>query len=483
MKNGNKVAGFYRSITTGAAFAPLSLVLALGLAPYAQAQSAAADDSSAADASSTAQPLDTIAAVVNDDVIMTSALNARVQQVRQQMEGSNVSSMPSENQLRQQVLDRMILEKIQLQMAQRAGLSVGDDQLDAAIQQVAQRDHMTVAQFRRAVEQQGMSYQAVREQIRREIILSQVQQSSVGSLVRVTDAEVDQFMENANQQAGVQFHVAHILVPLPSDPSDSQVAKARQEIQAIRSQVVNHNDFEALATKSDSNPNGVQGSDLGWRAQNDLPTLFTSQVANMNVGDVSQPIRSASGFHLIKLIGRRGGPQATTVEQFRARHILIGTNPIRNSQQAYELAQNLRNKLQHGACFAELASQYSTDYGSALQGGELGWLNEGETVPAFNQYLEKGPVGQVSPPIQTQFGWHLIEVEGRRQENVTVQSERQQARQIIFEHKAEDALQTWLQQIRSQAYVDNRLYPNDNGVSAINASMAPQQSGSAQEGQ
>lgn len=473
MKNGNKAARLRRSIRTGVVLAPLGVGIALGTTPLVQAQQATGAGQASSANATQQQPLDSIAAVVNGDAIMKSELDSRVAQVRSQVEQeaqSQGASAPSETDLERQVLDRLILEKIQLQMAKRADLKLSDDQLDQAIAQVAQRNHMTPSQFTHALTQQGLSIKQVRQQIGREILVSQVQQGSVGSQVRVTDAEINQFLEDRAAATGVQYHVQQLLVPLSSNASAEQVSQARQQIQAMRLKVMQGQDPSAVASQAAQQEpqayadNAPEGSDLGWRGQNDLPTVFSSVVPNLALGAVSQPIRDSSGFHLVKLVERRGGDQKpVTVEQFKVRHILIAPNPIRNDAQAEQLAQQLDQKIKAGANFGDLAKQYSNDPGSALSGGEMGWVNEGDTVGPFNDFLEKARVGQISAPVKTRFGWHIIQLQDRRQQDATVDEERTQARRVLFQRKANDALQTWLQQIRSQAYVENRLFPDDTG--------------------
>ncbi|ANF58549.1 hypothetical protein A5892_14595 [Halotalea alkalilenta] len=453
MMKGKTIACVRRSPMAKAVLASVGFTLALGLTPLAEAQQA--------------QSIDGIAAVVNQDAIMRGELEQRMRQVRDQLAQNGVQP-PNEDQLRRQVLERMIVEQIQLQMASRANLSVDDNQLNAALREVAERNQMTLDQFADTVESEGLSFADVREQIRREMLISQVQQGSVGSQVRVTDGEVDQYLENANAAAGVEYHIAHILVPLPENPTDEQVAAARARIDGVRRDVQGGQDFATAAAGNSSDGQAFEGGDLGWRSQADMPSLFAGVVPNMTVGDVSQPIRSASGFHLIKLLERRGGNQTPQIiEQYQARHILISPNPIRSSEQAQQLALELRDRILNGEDFAALAREYSNDRGTALAGGELGWVSDRDTVPAFDAVLKSAPLGELSQPVQTQYGWHLIEVEDRRQQDITVQTQREQARRALFQRKAEDQLEGWLQEIRAEAYVDNRLYPNDPGIGAL----------------
>lgn len=485
MKNGNKAARLRLPVSTRAMLLPLGMVVTLGAAAPVYAQQMSASQQSGAAAPE--QQLEGIAAVVNQEVIMTSELQARMAQVRQQV-SSEGGQLPPQDILQRQVLDRLILEHIQLQLAKRANLNVSDQQLDQAVAEVASRNHMSSEQFVQTLRRQGLSYDEVRQQIRREILISQVQQGSVGGQVRVSDQEVNQLLENQAAATGVQYHVAQLLIPLPDGATNEQVRAAQQRASQLRNSILNGESLEQAAADANQNADEndqdsssqVEGADLGWRSQQELPTLFSSVVPNLTVGTVSQPVRSASGIHLVRLIERRGGQQAPVkVEQFKARHILISPNPIRTDEQAHQLALELRQKIESGADFAQLAKQYSDDHGSALSGGQMDWVNDGDTVGPFNDYLHRGTIGQLSQPIKTQFGWHLIELQDHRQKDVTVDQQREQARRALFQRKAQDELQTWLQQIRSEAYVDNRLYPNDKGIGP----MMPMGGGAQQQPQ
>lgn len=415
--------------------------------------------SGAAQVQAAEQPLDRIAAVVNQDVIMTSDLDQRIRQVKAQLSQRGIP-MPPESALRQQVLDRLILENIQIQLAARAHLSVSDDQLNAAMQDIAKRNNTTAEKFAASLMREGYNLKDVREQIRREMLIAMVQQGSVAGQVRVTEQEVDQFLERMANAQNIQYHMAHILVPLPEHPTEAQVASARERIEKIRRDIADGQSFQTAAAGGSSDAHAFEGGDLGWRTRADMPSVFAGVVPNMTVGDVSAPIRSSSGFHLVKLVERRGGDvQRHIIQQYNARHILISPNPIRSIQQSLALANALKSRLLAGEDFATLAREYSNDRGTALNGGELGWIDPADMVPEFAAVLKTAPIGKLQGPVQSQFGWHLIQVEGQRNQDVTVQFEREQARRAIFQRKAEEDLEGWVQELRAGAYVDNRLYP------------------------
>lgn len=406
------------------------------------------------------QPLDGIAAVVNQDVIMTSDLDQRMRQVKMQLAQRHIPT-PPEDALRQQVLERLILEDIQLQLAARAHLNVSDEQLNGAMQDIATRNNTTIEKFVASLEREGYHYKDVREQIRREMLTAMVQQGSVAGQVRVTDQEVDQYLEHMANAQNIEYHLAHILVPLPENPSDAQVEGARARIEKIRRDIADGESFQTAAAGGSADGNAFEGGDLGWRHRADMPSIFANVIPNMTAGDVSAPLRSSSGFHLVKLVDRRGGDiKRYVLKQYNARHILISPNPIRSMQQSLALANSLKNRILAGEDFSTLARNYSNDRGTALSGGELGWVDPNDMVPEFAAVLKTAPVGKLQGPVQSQFGWHLIEVEGQRDHDITVQYEREQARSAIFQRKAEEDLEGWIQELRAGAYVDNRLYPS-----------------------
>ncbi|WP_280538763.1 peptidylprolyl isomerase [Chromohalobacter sp. 11-W] len=404
------------------------------------------------------QPLDRIVAVVNKDAIMQSQLEDRVAQVSQQMARRNVP-VPDKEDLRRQVLDRMIVEQIQLQMADRANVSIDDTQLNAAVRDIAENNDMTLDEFADSLEQDGMSLAAVREQVRREMLLRQVQQSQVASRVNITDREVDRYLDQQGESSDTAYHLAHILVSLPESPTPEQVEQAQTEARDLYRQLQNGADFQQLATADSDGEQALSGGDLGWRRGDRLPTIFADVVPQLADGEVSEPVRSPSGFHLVKRIETRGsqGEQKTVVTENQVRHILIGTNPNRNDEQAEALAEDIRRRIAGGESFAELAQQYSDDDGSALDGGELGWVRPGQMVPSFENAVNDMDVGELSQPVRSRFGYHVIELEDRRQKDVTRDAQREQVRQTLFQRKVNDELEAWTQEIRSGAYIDNRL--------------------------
>lgn len=409
-------------------------------------------------ASAQPQPLDRIVAVVNKDAIMLSQLEDRVAQVRRRMASRDIP-LPSEADLRRQVLDRMILEQIQLQMARRANLSVDDTQLNAAVRGIAEDNGMTMDEFAKTLEKEGMSLAAMREQVRREMLLRQVQQSQVASRVNVTDREVERYLDQQGETADAAYHLAHILVSVPESPTAEQVEQAQAKVRDLSRRLRNGASFQQLAMAESDGQQAQSGGDLGWRRGDQLPSVFADVVPTLSNGEVSEPIRSPSGFHLVKLLDTRGrqDAQKRVVTENRVRHILIATNPNRDDQQARALASDIRQRIANGESFAALAQEYSDDGGSALNGGELGWTRPGQMVPAFENAVAALDVGELSQPVRSRFGYHIIELEDRRQRDVTREAQREQIRQTLFQRKINDELEAWLQEIRADAYVDIRL--------------------------
>ncbi|WP_048305961.1 peptidylprolyl isomerase [Halomonas sp. PR-M31] len=404
-----------------------------------------------------AEPLDRIVAVVNDDAIMASELEDRVTQARSQLAGRNIA-VPDEQALRNQVLERMIVEQIQLQMAEEANLSVDDTELNRAVRSIAQNNGMSLDQFADTLEADGLSLAVVREQIRREMLMRQLQQRRVASGIKVSDREVQRYLEQQTGSDNTRYRLGHILVGLPQSPSPQQVQAAQREAEALYQQLQSGADFAELAAAQSDGSNALEGGDMGWQRAAEIPAVFADAIPQLGVGQVSEPIRSPNGYHLIKLQARDdGSQQQAVVDEQRVRHILIETNPTQDAQQAEALAQQARQRIASGEDFATVAQEVSDDRGSALNGGDLGWVRPGQMVPGFEEAMTSLPVGEVSQPVRSRFGYHLIEVLERRQQDVTNEAQRNQIRETLFQRKANDELETWMQQIRNEAYVDNRL--------------------------
>ncbi|CAM3543171.1 peptidylprolyl isomerase SurA [Parendozoicomonas haliclonae] len=402
-------------------------------------------------------PLDRVVAIVDNDVIMESELNNRLKSVRMQIQERS-TALPPEHVLKQQVLERLIIENLQLQIADRAGARIDDNSLNDAIRSIAQRNGMTLDQFRQALEQDGLSYVDAREQIRREMLINRVRQRQVMERIQVTDREVDNFRSSAEgqQRMAVEYRLGHILVSLPEGATPDQIAQANKKAEGLYDQLNKGADFSQVAVSQSQGQNALEGGDLGWRKADQLPSLFANVVTGLKEGEVSRPIRSPSGFHLITLNDTRGNEQLLQ-EQVKARHILIKPNEVRSDLEAQELARSIYDRIESGAEFSELAKAYSDDPGSALNGGDLGWANPDDMVPAFREKMLTTNMNTPTAPFRSQFGWHILEVQGKRKEDISDKVQAAQIRDIIGQRKFEEELQVWLRELRDQAYVEIKL--------------------------
>ncbi|HEY6131897.1 MAG TPA: peptidylprolyl isomerase, partial [Halioglobus sp.] len=350
-------------------------------------------------------------------------------------------------------LDRLILESIQLQKGTRAGVRITDEQLNEAVQRIAAQNRMTLDQFRQALAQHGQSYDAMREQIRKEMIIQRVQAGNVNQRVQISEQEVDNFM--ASQQGHTltqpEFHIIHALLPIASGASDSEIAAARSQIDAAVKRIRAGESFEQVIRASTS-PYTFSGGDLGWRKLDELPSLFTDVVPKLAPGKIADPVRSDNGFHLVYLEAVRGGDQLVT--QSRVRHILIKPSEILTDAQARDLAAQLKARALAGEKFADLARKYSEDIGSAQEGGELGWTIPGQMVPEFEAVVASTPVDQIADPVRTKFGWHILQVEERREQDMKDEATRAKAMEYLHNRKYQEELDAWLRQIRDEAFVD-----------------------------
>ena len=396
--------------------------------------------------------IDQVIAIVDDDIIMASELRERVTAVNANLAARGIAP-PPDNELIQETLDRLILESIQLQKGRRAGVRIPDEQLNQAIKRIAAQNNMTLEQFQQALEQRNQSYGAMRDQVRREMIIQRVQAGNVNQRIQITDQEVGNFMGTQEGQSLTQpqYRVLHALLALRSDPSDSEVATARAQVERTTKRIRGGEPFKEAVSASNL-PYPLTGGDLGWRKRDELPSIFSTIVPKLAPGETADPILSGSGFHLVYLEAVRGREQIVT--QTKARHILIKSSEIMTDEQAQELAAELRARALAGEDFAELAKEYSQDIGSAQEGGELGWMTPGQMVPEFEAAMANTAPDQISAPVQTPYGWHILEVEGRREQDMTDQATRAKATDYVHQRKYEEELDAWLQQIRDEAFVD-----------------------------
>lgn len=398
--------------------------------------------------------LDRIAAIVNDDVIMESDIATRTKDVQQQLDERGTTAPPADI-FRKQVLERLIIENIQLQLGNRMGIRIDDETLNGAIAGIARQNNMDLREFVARVGTDNMDYSAFREQVRRDMIMTRVKQRRVGERVRMTEADVNDFLKSASARdlfAG-SYKLAHILVAVPDTANAEQIKAAEEKVARILAQARSGADFADLAVRNSDATNALEGGDLGWRSSAQLPSLFADIVAGMKPEEIAGPLRSGSGFHLIKLMERKGDV-ARVVQQSRVRHVLIKASAIRNDAQARELAQQLHNRIEQGDNFADIAKRYSEDFGSALAGGELGWVSPGQMVEEFETATNNTPVNALSTVFETQYGWHFLQVLERREQDTSDEFRRLQARNAVWKRKFDIELDNWLREIRNEAWVD-----------------------------
>lgn len=403
------------------------------------------------------QTLDRIVAVVNEGVITQHQLDARTRSATAQLQRQKVQ-LPPPDILKRQVLDQMITERAQVQQAKEAGVRVEDNELSQAIDRIAANQKMSTNQLRQVVEKDGMTWTDFREGIRDQMMVARIREREVDAKIVVTPGEVDNFLANQSVSgAGEEVHLAHILIRIPEGASPETLQKLRAKAVAIDEQAKAGKDFAQLAAANSESNDAMQGGDLGFRPIDSLPQVMSSAVANLKPGQVSDVVRSPSGFHIVKLLGRRGGGSALPqVQQTHARHILIKVTEITSESEAKQKITLVHQRLKAGEDFAALAKLYSQD-GSAQKGGDLGWLYPGDTVQPFEQAMNALKIGEISGPVQSPFGFHIIQVLERRTTDVSQDRQRQRAMGALRQRKMEDANLEWIRQVRDRAYVEIRL--------------------------
>jgi len=401
--------------------------------------------------------IDRVVAVVDSGVIMESQLNSRVEEILLRLKNDK-AELPPLNLLEEQVLDRLIIEEIQLQLAERAGIKISDSELNQTLSRVSAQNNLSLDDFRIKLEEEGSSYRSFRDTIRKELIIQRVQRGKVGAKVDISEQEIENFInsEEGKSQLAEQYNVQHILLSVKSGLTEKEISEIENNANSLIERLDNGEGFEKLAASYSSGQNALEGGFLGWRTSSELPSLFAEVVTDLKVGTVAKPFRSGAGFHILKLSDKRGNT-VKFLDQTLARHILVQPSEIRTENQAKELINNIYERLSDGEDFKQLARQFSEDPGSKMDGGELGWSNPGDYDPVFEKTLNATEIGKLSEPVQSSFGWHIIEVLDRRNEDVSQEEQKNRAYQIIFKRKFEQELQSTLIELRAEAYVDIKL--------------------------
>lgn len=403
------------------------------------------------------QLIDRVIAVVDSGVIMESELNKRVEEIigRLRSEGTE---LPPKKLLEEQILERLIIEEIQLQIGNRAGVKISDAELNRSLSMIASQNSMDLEQFKESLEATGESYKNLRESVRKEMIIQRVQRGRVAANLEISEQEIENYLnsEEGKSRLAEQYNVQQILLSIKNGASSEEITLVEKKGLEIIERHKNGESFEKLAATYSSDQNALEGGKLGWRRVSELPTLFASEVEGMKVGDISKLIRSGAGMHIIRLAEKKGDV-VKFEDQTLVRHILVQTSEIRSENQTKNLINEVYERLNGGEEFKQLARQYSEDPGSKMEGGDLGWSRVGAFDPVFESVMNEIKKGEISQPFQTQFGWHILEVIDRRNEDVSDDVRKNRAYQIIFNRKFEQELQRTLMELRSEAYVDIKL--------------------------
>ena len=402
--------------------------------------------------------LDRIAAVVNDGVVLNSELDDELALVTERLRTQKLE-LPPQNVLRQQVLERLVVQEIQMQRANKAGIKIPDEALNNALQDVAQRNKLTLSQLPDALATEGIDYPTYRESMRKELTLQILRQRDVLQKIAITSREIDQYLEREKHQPseGSEYNVSHILIAVPLGATPEQMEAAGKRAQEVYDRVKAGEDFGKLAVVYSNSQTALDGGSLGWRKGTELPTFLAEVVLRLKPGEVSEPMHAPTGYHLVKLNEVRNNEQKVVVDQVHARHILMRTTELQDDATVRQKLAALRQRILNGEDFAGLAQVQSEDPGSASEGGDLGWTTPGQYVPEFDKVLSGLKENEISEPFRTQFGWHIVQLLGRRQFDSTDDLKRKRVADAIRNSKADEETELWLRRLRDEAYVDYKL--------------------------
>jgi peptidyl-prolyl cis-trans isomerase SurA len=402
------------------------------------------------------EKMDRIIAVVDQSVITEREMLNRMESVKTQMIKKGVE-VPPDDVLQKQILERLIVDSLQLQLAAQTGIKVEDAQLDKTIERIAEQNNLTLPAFKKALEEDGTQFYKFREDIRNDIIIARLRERDVDNKVNISEAEIDNYLTTQEKEGDLdEFNISQILIRLPEDSSPEDIQKARARTEQITKALSEGMSFEKVSANFSDAPNALDGGSLGWRSGQQMPAQFLELVKMLQPGGVSRPIRSGTGVHILKLNDRRAGASTLIVEQTHVRHILLKPNEVLSDKEAKQKIEGIKERIDHGTPFQDMARQYSDD-GSASSGGDLGWISPGDTVPVFEKTMAELAVNEVSAPIRSQFGWHIIQVLERRKQDMSKESKRLKARQEIRARKAEEAYNDWIHELRDKAFVEMRL--------------------------
>ncbi len=402
--------------------------------------------------------IDRIAIVVDEDVIMQSELEERFEAVRSQISSQKNARMPSDDVLKKQIEEQMIIESLQLQRAERAGIRISDEEINNTLAQIAKENNLSLNEFKEALTVDGISWSGMRSRVSRELKINRLQQGTMRRRIQVSEQEIKNFLssELGSNLTADQYRLGHILIPIPENPSNNDLKTASSQANSIFAKIEEGDDFRALALEFSSGQNSLEGGDLGWRKAAQLPTIFSDLVDNMGIGETRSPIKSGRGFHILKLFNKRGASTEGKIAQTRVRHVLVQPNEIRSENEANDLALSLRNEVIEGRDFEEIAKLYSDDPGSALSGGDLGWSRKGIFVPEFEKIMADSEINELSSVFKTVHGYHFLEVTGRRIEDFSERYRMSQAENFLRNQRFDQELSNWLREIREDAFIESK---------------------------
>ena len=399
--------------------------------------------------------LDQVVAIVDDDVVLQTELEARINTITGRLSAQG-TGLPPRRLLEERDLEQLITESVQLQMADKMGMRISDNELNETLANIAERNGMSLPEFENQLVAEGVSYRQAREQIRQEMLTSRVQQRLVGNRVRVTEREVENYLQALESGGGTdaEYRLAYIFIELDNPADDAALDATREKAEKLRAAIVNGRDFREVAVAESDASNALEGGDMGWRSERQLPSLVAPIVPGLAVGEPSEVLENNSGFHMVMVMDKRGGSQKQVIQQNRVRHILIRPSEAVTDTEAEAAIRKLSQQLQDGDDFAVLAREFSDDPVSGSDGGNLGWVSPGQMVPAFEQAMQEAEVGEIKGPFRSQFGWHILQVEERRQKDISSDVKEAEARQAIYRRKFETELQNWLREIRDEAFIE-----------------------------
>lgn len=418
---------------------------------------------SSARAAQTAEPLDTVVAVVGDDVITQSELDKETSFIKIQLKRTN-TPLPTNAEIEQQVLERMIDQKLELQMADKLGITVDDAAVDQTINNIVSKNQMNIDALKQALQKDHINYDFYKNQVREQLLIQQLLQREVAPRTNISKQDVDNILNSKGYQQAhqaVQYNIEDILIALPDEPSSEELAAANKKAAEIEQKLKAGANFKQLAVAQSNGEEALQGGALGWRTPEQLPQVFANAVSGLNAGDVSAPIRTGNGIHVLRLAGVKSNDEKHIIQETHARHILIKTDAVNTDETVRKQLLSLKSQMQSGVGFDQLAEKYSQDPTSAIKGGDLGWVKPGELVPPFEKAMNALAINQISDPVKSEFGWHLIQVLARRDRDDTLEYKQIQVKRMLFESRMAEKTQDWLKRMRQSSYIKIYLKTDD----------------------